>query len=482
VEDKLYIKLFQLRRRQALVQGVHRCLLAGLWGGWMCLPLMLLFGAWGLPPQNILQALWVWPLLAVSGFFHGLLAPMTLRQVAHQADLVHGQQDRLLTCLSQIQSRRPATVVSQLLLQETLERLDGLDPERTFPSRWRRPLLRWLVPALAIAAVLLLAPALLPPPPTDPLRQEVLASHQRLSKLSQRLAASRTRSRQHQQLQELLRRMPQQVPSQAARQLRNTLQSVQRQMAEQAQKARQLDQIGRGGQSETSQRKQLEALSKALAEQPEAQKLLEQAQKSLEQGHKEAAQKAMEEAHKQLIEGEAMQQQREMSQALQQELGQLDPQQRLGQDAPSEGEVAANPMPGSGKGKGQGDFGKGSTNQAGKSGDPARAKARGHRQNQQQRQKSEPFKQLYGADRKHLKTRRERVALSGAKGRLLRMSDSQLGQTRNQDPSLRPEQVDFLEAKAQAEQSVAEERVPPEHREAVRRYFDQIDPRPSNAP
>lgn len=465
MEDRLYIKLFQLRRRQALVQGVHHCLRAGLWGGWLCLPLLLLFTYLRLPPQDVLQALWVWPLLAAAGFAHGLLTPMTLRQVAHQADHHNDLQDRLLTCVGQIQSRRPPTVVSQLLMQETLERLDGIDPRRTFPSHWRRPLLRWLVPALGIVAVFVLAPRLLPVA-EDPVRQEVMASHQRLSQLAKKLATTRPRSRQHQQLQELLRKMPQQVPAQAARQMRDTLQKVQRQLAEGAGAARQLEQIAKGKKGEGAAR-QLEQLRKRLDQQPEAQKLVEQAQKSMQQGQKEAAEEAMQQAQKELMEG-----QQELSQALQQEINQLG-----GQDAPSEGELAAKEVSMPGKGKGKADFGTGSSNEAGKSGDPAKTKARSHRQNQEQRHKTEQFKRLYGADRKHLKTRREQVALAGGKGKLLRLSDSQRGEARNQDPSLRPEQADFLEAKALAEQSVAEERIPPEHREAVRRYFDQIDPR-----
>ncbi|MBT9583433.1 hypothetical protein IV102_08785 [bacterium] len=431
----------------------------------MCLPLVLLFTYLGLPPENVLQTLWVWPLLAAAGFLHGLLTPMSLRQIAHEADQHNGLQDRLLTCVGQIQSRRPPTVVSQLLLQETLERLDGIDPRGTFPSTWRRPLLRWLVPALGIVAVFVVAPRVLPVA-EDPVKQEVMASHQRLSQLAKKLAATRPRSRQHQQLQELLRKMPQQVPAQAARQMRDALQKVQRQVAEGAAAARQLEQIAKGEKGPGAQRQQLELVRKGLGQQPEVQKLVEQAQKSLEQGQKEAAEKALQQAQKELLEGD------ELSQALQQELHQLG-----GQDAPGEGELAAKDVPMPGKGRGKADFGTGSSNEAGKSGDPAKAKARSHRQNQQQRHKVEQFQRLYGAERKHLKTRRERVALAGGKGKLLRLSDSQLGEARHQDPSLRPEQEDFLEAKALAEQSVAEERVPPEHREAVRRYFDQIDPR-----
>lgn len=276
--------------------------------------------------------------------------------------------------------------------------------------------------------------------------------------------------------------MPQQVPGQAARQMRATLKSVQRQMADRGEQARLLDQMARGaGQSPASQAKQLEALRKQLQDQPAAQKLLEQAQQSLAQGNKESAQKAIQEARQQLLQGQPMEEQQELSQALQQELSQLDPQQGIGQDAPSEGEVASQGMPGNqpgqGKKPGKGDFGTGSTNEAGKSGTQARQKARNQRQSDEERHKSEQFKQLYEADRKYLKTRREHVALHGAKGKLLRMSDSQLGAPRADDPSLRPEQADFLEAKALAEQSVAEERIPVEHRQAVRRYFDQIDPR-----
>jgi hypothetical protein len=57
------------------------------------------------------------------------------------------------------------------------------------------------------------------------------------------------------------------------------------------------------------------------------------------------------------------------------------------------------------------------------------------------------------------------------------MQEAQLGAAREGDPSLRAANDEFLAAKAMAEQSVAEERIPAEHRDAVRRYFDHIDPR-----
>lgn len=478
MDDRLYIKLFQLRRRQALVQGLQRGLRAGLWGGWLCVPLLLLFTWLRLPGENLWHTLWVWPLFAGAGFLHGLLTPMSLRQVAHEADRLNDLQDRLLTCLSHLQARRAHTVLSQLLLQETLQKLDQIDPRRTFPGRWRKPLLRWLVPALAVAAVFLVAPEVLPPPPPDPLQQQVLVSQQRLNQLARRMANGRPRSRAQQQLQAALQRMPQQVPGQAARQLRNALQGLQRQLAEQTQLGRQLEELAKGGKLDAQK---LEKLRQQMARQqpsPQTQARLEQAQKSLSQGQREAAQQALKEAGKQLQSEQQFEGQQELNEAIRQEISQLDPQQSTQNDAPSTGDVG-NPggPPRPGQGKGQADFGLGSTNQQAGKQREARQKARSHRQNQEQRHKTGQFEQLYAADRKYLKNRRERVALNGGKGRLLRMGDSQLGDPRNQDPSLRPEQVDFLSAKAQAEQSVAEERVPPEHRDAVRRYFDQLDPR-----
>ncbi|MBS2034199.1 hypothetical protein JST97_04380 [bacterium] len=473
MEDRLLIKLLQLRRRQALVQAVERGLSWGLWGAWLCLPLLLV-SAWArLDPQDQLRVLWLWPGLALLGFAYGLLTPWSLSRVAHAADRTHGLQERLLTCFGHQQGRKPHTVVSQLLLQETLERLDGIDPARTFPATWKRPLLRWSVPALTLAASFWLVPGWLPATPADPLQQEVLASRQRLGPLARRLAQHRVAG---QKLQQLLRKLPQQVPAQAARQMRQALGELQKQMEKQSAQAARLGQLAQA--SPQQQRQELEKLRQQLDQQPQAKALVEQAQKALEQGQKEQAQKAMGQAQKELAEGQQMAENQQLSQALQDEMSQLGGAPEAGKqgDQPGQGEVASKPGQGK-KGKGQGDFGTGSTNEQGKTGDPARRKARSLRQNEEERHKQEAFKQLYGAERKDLQTRRERVALSGGKGKLLRMTESRLGDPRPGDPGQRQETGDFLAAKALAEQSVAEEKVPVEHREAVRRYFDNIDPR-----
>lgn len=475
MEDRLLIKLFQLRRRQALVQAVERGLRWGLWGGWLCVPLLLLFAALRLDGVDQVRVVWFWPALALIGLLHGLLTPWSLRRVAYAADQTHGLQERLLTCFGHWESKKPHTIVSQLLLQETLQCLDQIDPARTFPARWKRPLLRWSVPALALTAALMLAPIWLPPPPPDPLKQEVLASRQRLDRLSKRLA-QRPKSLRREQLRKLLEKLPNQVPAQAARQMRQALGELQRQMDKQAQQASQLGQLAQS--TPQQQREQLEKMRQQLEQQPQAKTLVEQAQKALDQGQKQQAEKAMREAQQELAQGEQMAEDAELSQALQDEMQQLggSPQQGKQGDEPSQGSTG--PPGGKGKTKGsKGDFGVGSTNQEGKTGEAATRKARGKRQNQQERSKQEAFKQLYGADRKDLQTRRERVALGGGKGKLLRMADGKLGDPRLGDPSLRQDSGDFLEAKALAEQSVAEEKVPAEHRQAVRRYFDNIDPR-----
>lgn len=475
MEDRLLIKLLQLRRRQALVQAVARGLRWGLGGAWFCLPWLLLFAILRLPPQDQIRVLWLWPALALLGFAHGLLRPWSLRRVAHQADQAHDLQERLLTCYGHLESKKPHTVVSQLLLQETLQRLDEIDPRRTFPATWKRPLLRWSVPALALAAVFLLAPVWLPPPPPDPLQQEVLASRQRLERLNKRLAA-RPQSLRQEQLRKLLEKLPQQVPAQAARQMRRALGELQRQMDKQNQQASQLGQLA--GATAQQQQEQLEKLRQQLQQQPQAKSLVEQAQKALQQGQKEQAEKALREAQKELAEGQQMAEDAQLSQALEDEMKQLGGAPEPGKpgDAPGEGGSGSPGRPGGGKPT-RGDFGQGSTNQEDKSGEAATRKARGERQNQNERTKKGEFQRLYGADRKDLQMRREKVALSGGKGKLLRMAEGKLGDARLGDPVLRQQSGDFLEAKALAEQSVAEEKVPVEHREAVRRYFDNIDPR-----
>ncbi|MFN8609196.1 MAG: hypothetical protein U0931_16790 [Vulcanimicrobiota bacterium] len=475
MEDRLLIKLLQLRRRQALVQAVERGLSWGLWGAWLCLPLLVVSALARLGTEDQLRVLWFWPGLGLLGFAYGLLTPFSLAQVAHAADRSHGLQERLLTCFGHQQARKPHTVVSQLLLQETLERLDGIDPARTFPARWKRPLLRWSVPGLVLLAALILLPRWLPPAPADPLQQEVLASRQRLDRLAKRLAQHRGAGRK---LQQLLQKLPQQVPAQAARQMQKALGELQKQMDRQTAQASQLGQLAQG--SPAQQRQQLEKLRQQLEQQPQAKALVEQAQKALEQGQQEQAKKAIGAAQKELAEGQQMAENQQLSQALQDEMNQLGGAPQAGQpgDQPGQGPVGGGVQPGKGdKGKGQGDFGTGSTNQEGQTGQAARQKNRSLRQNEEERHKQEAYKQLYGSDRKDLKTRRERVALSGAKGKLLRMSQGQLGDSRQNDPVLRQQAGDFLEAKALAEQSVAEEKVPVEHRDAVRRYFDNIDPR-----
>jgi hypothetical protein len=476
MEDRLLIKLLQLRRRQALVQAVERGLSWGLWGAWLCLPLLVLLAGLRLGAPEQVSVVWFWPAMALLGFAHGLLTPWSLRKVAHAADQTHGLQERLLTCFGHQQSRKPHTVVSQLLLQETLERLDGIEPTRTFPASWKRPLLRWMVPGLSLLTALVLVPRWLPPPPADPLAQEVLASRQRLDRLSRRLAQHRTAGRK---LQQLLQKLPQQVPAQAARQMRQALGELQKQMQKQAAQAAQLGQLAQG--TPQQQRQQLEKLRQQLEQQPQAKALLEQAQKALEQGQKEQAQKAIEQAQKELGQGQEMAENEQLGQALQDEMNQLGGAPETGKqgDNPGDGPSGeAQPAKGKGqKGKGRGDFGEGSTNQQGEPGGEAKQKARSQRQNQEERHKEGAFKQLYGSDRKDLQTRRERVALAGGKGKLLRMAEGKLGDPRLGDPSLRRETGDFLAAKALAEQSVAEEKVPVEHRQAVRRYFDNIDPR-----
>lgn len=473
MEDRLLIKLLQLRRRQALVQAVERGLSWGLIGAWLSLPLLLMCGWLRLEADDLLRVLWLWPGLSLLGFAYGLLTPWSLGRVAHRADQAHGLQERLLTCFGHQQERRPHTVVSQLLLQETLGRLDSIDPARTFLVTWKGPLLRWSVPALTLTAALLLLPHWLPPPPADPLQQEVLASRQRLDRLARRLAQHRPASRK---LQQLLQKLPQQVPAQAARQMQQALGELQKQMEKQATQAERLGQLGQA--TPQQQRQELEKLRQQLDSQSQARTLVEQAQKALDQGQKEQAQKAMEQAQKELAEGQQMAENQQLGQALQDEMNQLGGAPEAGKagDQPGQGELQG--KPGQGKpGKGQGDFGVGSTNREGKSGEQARRKARSLRQNEEERHKQEAFKQLYGAERKDLQTRRERVALSGGKGKLLRMEQGQLGQARPGDTVQRQETGDFLAAKALAEQSVAEEKVPVEHREAVRRYFDNIDPR-----
>jgi len=485
VEDKLYIKLLQLRRRQAWVQAIAHALKAGLWGGWLSIVLVLVLAGLRLPPQSQLEALLIWPALTVLGFLHGLLRPHSLRQIAHQADQIHGLQDRILTCLGHLQAQKPDTAVTQMLLSETLLHLDSLDPRRTYPNVWRRPLLRWLVPGLAFTLTVILL-AQIQVDRAEPWQQEVLASRQRLTKLTRRLATRRPNSVEAQRLEKLLQRLPQQIPAQAARQMRQELQKIQQQLASQSALAEQVEamrqklQSSQGSATRAEQARKLAELQKQLSPQHSAQAPLQQARQALESGQSESAQKALEQSQESLRSGEEVQEQMASSEALQQELQQLDPSGATAQDQASQGtisqaEAQGQPIPG--QGKGQADFGKGSTNEQTGKEEAAQQKARGERQHKRTPSNSKDYEKLYGVERHDLKARRERVSLSGAKGKLLKMPETQLGEAATSNPVLRAEQEDYLQAKALAEQSVAEEKIPSQHRDAVRRYFDQIDPR-----
>lgn len=490
MEDRLFIKLYQLRRRQAWVAALQSGMRGGLWGGWLSVGAMGGLALLGLPVETQLEGLLVWPVVTAAGFLRGLLHPMSLRQVAHRADTAHGLQERLLTCYGNLESQRSGGAVSRLLLEDTLQHLDKVDPRATFPNRWQRPLLRWTVPLLCALAMVTVQP--FARADADPQQQEVLASRQRLSRLAERLQAARPRSGRNQELQKLLRQMPNQVPRQAARQIRRELQQVQRQLARQASQAQQMESMlqnveGQGAQTAAERQKQQQALTRQvddlrrqLEAQHSAEPHLQNAREALRSAQPDQARKALEQALEQLARGEEAQEAQQISQALQDELQQLAPQSGLAQDDEGAG---AGPMqlaqgePGDKKGKGQADFGQGSTNQATGDGKNAKTKQRSQRQSQQQRHKQEEYERLYGPERQHMGMRRERALLSGAKGKLLLMPEGQLGAARQGDPSLRAQQDEFLAAKALAEQSVAEERIPAEHRDAVRRYFDQIDPR-----
>lgn len=486
MEDRLYIKLYQWRRRQQWVSAVHEAIRGGWWGAWLSLLVLLVLAAVGAPGDHS-EALWLWPSLLVAGFFRGLLQPLSLREVAHVADQAHGLHDRLLTCYGHVLEGQRMDVVSRLLLEETVQQVEGLDPRVTFPNRWQRPLLRWSVPLLAV----LLATTLLElrrPAPSDSSEQEVLASRQRLSKLAQRWEVRQTNRQTRQQLEQLLRRMPKQVPHQAARHLREQLRQLEHQLAAQQEQARQLESLAQQAkQAKTPAEKaavqhQLQQLEQKLDPQHSALPDLQKAQQRLQEGQMQQAEQALQEAGRKLASGPEAQEGEELAQALQDESQQLAPQS-AGQegDGQAQGPVRVGQAAKAGHGKQGGqaanDFGQGSTNKAESASKQASQKNYSQRQNRQTRDKEEQFARLYGPERQHAGYRRERALMQGAKGRLLQMRDAQAGAAREGDPSEREAVEEFMAAKVLAEQSVAEEQIPAEHREAVRRYFDRIDPR-----
>lgn len=477
MEERLLIKLYQLRRRATWVQAVAQGLRWGLWAGWLSLVVMMLLAGLGLSSLQQLEALAAWPALALLGFFRGLGQAPSLRRVAHRADQFHGLQERLLTCYSQVQSRAPKNVVSQLLLQDTLQRVETLDPRQTFPNPWQRPLLRWSVPALALTLTWLILPS--PHPPSDPGQAEVLASRQRLQRLQKRLQQKRPASPQARRLEELLQRLPQQVPAQAARQLRQQQQQLQRQLAEQEGLAQQIESLQKAlaGNPSLQDSKRLEELTKKAEEiGSAAQAPLQKAEEALASGQKEALTRALEQARQELQQGQETQEQLATLDALEEELQQLDPGGRLASagDAPGEGSLSPSSLgPAPGKGQGSLDFGLGDTNQQDGQTREATQKARGHRQHGRTSEKQAEFERLYGVERQSLEMRRESVALRGASGKLLKMSETRVGDASPGARSLLPLEEQQLQARVMAEQALAEEKIPAAYREAVRRYFDR---------
>jgi len=469
VEDRFLVKLLELRRRQAWVEALEAAIIAGRRGGWLGLGLGLLLASWGRPLSSCLEALWVWPALTGLGFLWGLSRPRSLRQVAHQTDRHCGLQDRLLTCYAhQVEQRRPSAV-SQLLWEDTLARLQTIDARSVFPCHWRQPMLGWLLPGLLWFSAWMAYPYL-PGPVPDPWEGEVLASRDRMSTWSRRLSGLTRNPSRRRDLEQLVQRASRQVPHQLARQLRLQKAKGEQHLQALQQLSEQLRLMEKGGAGKHGE-------ASWLSEVPEhaRRRAIEKALQALRQGDSQPLAEQLRELQRE------QQQELALQQALEDELSQLPgsevAQQGQGQGQDPERKSGRGQAQPNGSGPGMGaDWGKGSSNEQQKA-SPLAAKGQGLRQSQRRPEKTLEFQRLYGVERKHLESRPENVQLAGARGRLLKMPQVSRGQARSGDPSLIAEQEEFLRARVAAEQSVAEERIPSQHRDAVRRYFDELDPR-----
>ena len=139
MEERFLIALAALRRRWLWTRATAGALRGGRWGAWLCLPVFTAVQLLGGDPW---AALWLWLAGTVAGAARPLLQPPGLKQVALATDSIHGLQDRVLTCWDALALRRPATLASRSLLAETTGLVAALDPRRTFPNPWARPLAR----------------------------------------------------------------------------------------------------------------------------------------------------------------------------------------------------------------------------------------------------------------------------------------------------------------------------------------------------
>lgn len=469
MEDRFLVKLLELRRRQAWVEALEAAIVAGRWGAWLGLFLGLLLASWGRPLSSCLEALWMWPALVGFGFLWGLSRARSLRQVAHATDRHCGLQDRLLTCYAhQVEQRRPSAV-SQLLWEDTLARLQTIDARSVFPCHWQQPLLGWLLPGLLWFSAWMAHPYL-PGPAPDPWEGEVLASRDRMSNWSRKLSGLTSNPSRRRELEQLVQRASRQVPHQLARQLRLQKTKGEQQLQALKQLSEQLRSMEKGGAGKHQE-------APWLAEVPghSRRKAIEKALQALRQGDSQPLAEQLRELQRD--------QQKELAlqQALDEELSQLPGSEVApsgeGQSEGPERKPGSGQGPSSGKGPSMGaDWGRGSTNEQQKA-SPLAAKGQGQRQSQRRSEKTAEFQRLYGVERKHLDSRPENLQLAGARGRLLKMPQVSRGAARSGETSLLAEQEEFLRARVAAEQSVAEERIPAQHRDAVRRYFDELDPR-----
>lgn len=504
--NELLPRMHQLKRRWKLV----RCARSGLrWaaaGGWLGVLLALLLKLLDRPPEELLLTLWAPLLFLAGGLVRELLTDLPILTVALEADRVAGLKERLSTAVEWLQSARPPTAVTQFMVRDAAEHAAQVVPARLFPWKVTRPLAT-LTPPLLAAALLLLSPAwgLWQKGPEPEEIRAVQASAQRIDELARQLAAARPAHPPTRPVAPRLEALARQLREKGVdrQEAAARIQSLARQLAQEraaqgrgkgernaqaaqasAEKLGQLaQQLGKGMTADEA-RRQLEAARKGLDPKGEAERKAAEAAQALAQGNaQEAAQKleqAAESARQEAEAAEAAEAGDQVSEELAQEGEELDPgSTRPGPPTQAGREVAGNPSQGPGKegqGKGPADFGKGTTNQEEKPTGEA-PKNRIVRQSDRTSDWQEEYQKLYASRRDHFEEATTRVRGQKTRGRVLRGQGEVIGAPTAGGEARLPAEEVFLSSKQAAEQAVAQGQIPSEYREAVRGYFDAIDPR-----
>jgi len=503
--QELLPRMHQLKRRWKLVRCARRGLRWAAAGGWLGVLLALLMKLLDRPPEELIETCWAPLLFCAGGIVRELLTDLPILTVALETDRVAGLKERLSTAVEWLQNARPATAVTQFMVRDAAEHAARVEPTRVFPWKVGRPLAKLAFP-LAVGALVLASPAwgLRQKGPEPEEVRAVQTAATRIEQMARRVAATRPASPRPvaPRLEALARQLREKGVDRQEAAAR--IQSLARQLAQEraaegsgkgdrsaqaaqasAEKLGQLAQQLGKGMSADEARRQLEAARRGLDPQSEAAKKAAEAAEAMAQGNSQEAadklQQAAESARQEAAEASAAEAGDQVSSELAQEGEELDPgSTRPGPPNQAGQEVATNQPQGQakeGEGKAPADFGKGTTNQEEKPPEGEGPAGRLVRQSQGQSEWQEEYKKLYSSQREHFDQANTRVRGQKTRGKVLRGQGEVIGApTAGGSSRLRAEEV-FLSSKQAAEQAVAQGQIPSEYREAVRGYFDAIDPR-----